>query len=49
MGKNLAANFFRSFSPEPWCDRRGRLTGNFLALRDFVGGTLHPRNILNLD
>jgi GT2 family glycosyltransferase len=49
MGKNLAANIFRSFSPEPWCDRRGRLTGNFMALQDFVGGKLHPRNILNLD
>lgn len=49
MGKNMIANLVRSLSPEPWCDRRGRLAGNLLALRDFFGGKLHPRNILNMD
>lgn len=49
MGKNLVANLFRSLNPEPWCDRRGRLAGNLKALQDFVGGKLHPRNILSLD
>lgn len=48
MAKNLAANLLRSVVPEPWCDRRGRLVGNLRALRDLVGGTLHPGNILNL-
>jgi hypothetical protein len=48
MGRNLAANLVRSLSPEPWCDRRGRLVGNLLAIGDFCRGKLHPLNILDL-
>jgi GT2 family glycosyltransferase len=48
MWRNLAANFARSIYPEPWIDRRGRLKGNFLALRDLVVGHLSPDRIMNL-
>jgi hypothetical protein len=47
MGKHLAANLIRSLNPEHWCHRRGRLAGNFMALRDFLRGKLHPSNILS--
>jgi GT2 family glycosyltransferase len=46
--RNLARNVTRSVRPEPWVDRRGRLLGNVLALKDLVRGTLAPENILNL-
>ncbi|MBV9561733.1 MAG: glycosyltransferase [Bradyrhizobium sp.] len=48
MWRNLAANFARSIYPEPWIDRRGRLKGNLLALRDLVVGHLSPDRIMNL-
>lgn len=48
MARNIAANLVKSVRPEPWCDRRGRMAGNFRALRDLAGGKLHPGNILNL-
>jgi len=46
--RNLAANVSRSFRPEPWIDRRGRLKGNWLALRDLVTGRISPQRILEL-
>jgi len=46
MWRNLAANLLRSFYPEPWIDRKGRLKGNFLALIDLLIGRLTPRRIL---
>lgn len=46
--RNFASNLVRSFNPEPWVDRRGRLHGNVLALRDFFTGRLDPRNILDM-
>ncbi|MDQ2643388.1 MAG: glycosyltransferase family 2 protein [Myxococcota bacterium] len=46
--RNVARNVTRSVRPEPWVDRRGRLLGNVLALKDLLRGTLAPENILNL-
>jgi hypothetical protein len=49
MGRNLLANLARSFHPEPWVDRKGRLKGNMLALIDLATGRLSPRRILQLE
>jgi GT2 family glycosyltransferase len=49
MGRNLLANLARSFYPEPWVDRKGRLKGNMLALIDLIVGRISPRRILQLD
>lgn len=46
--RSLAANGARLLRPEPWIDRRGRLIGNGLALRDILLGRLDPRRILEL-
>ena len=46
--RNVGANLLRSFSPEPWVDRRGRLFGNALGFVDFICGRLDPRRILTL-
>lgn len=46
--RNIASNLFWSLKPEPWVDRRGRLKGNLLAIRDFLSGRLDPRNILDM-
>lgn len=46
--RNLAANFARSFYPEPWIDRAGRLKGNCMALIDALKGVASPMKILNL-
>jgi hypothetical protein len=48
MAKNFARNLSRSLAPEPWVDRRGRLRGNLLALRDLLRGRLDPRHILQM-
>jgi hypothetical protein len=47
--RNIAANLVRSFWPEPWIDRRGRLKGNILALVDMLVGRISPGRILQLD
>jgi hypothetical protein len=44
--KNIASNLVRSLRPEPWVDRRGRLTGNALAVWDWVRGRVDPERIL---
>jgi GT2 family glycosyltransferase len=49
MWRNLAANLVRSFHPEPWIDRKGRLKGNMLALLDVARGDVSPHRILQLD
>ena len=49
MWRNLAANLVRSFHPEPWIDRKGRLKGNLLALVDMAIGRISPHRILQLD
>ncbi|WP_140986287.1 glycosyltransferase family 2 protein [Asticcacaulis tiandongensis] len=48
MAKNIAANLARSLKPEPWVDRKGRLSGNLLAIKDWIRGTIRPDNILKL-
>lgn len=48
MLRSLAANAARLLRPEPWIDRKGRLTGNWLAVRDIVIGRADPRRILEL-
>jgi GT2 family glycosyltransferase len=40
--RNVASNALRSFAPEPWIDRRGRLSGNLIGFWDFVRGRLTP-------
>ena len=47
--KNLLINAARSFWPEPFVDRRGRLLGNMRALFDLVRGRMAPERILELD
>jgi GT2 family glycosyltransferase len=48
MLRNLAANLARSFYPEPWVDRKGRLKGNILALIDIAIGRVSPLRIREL-
>lgn len=48
MGRNVAANIVRSFWPERYIDRWGRLRGNLLALSHVVRGKINPEHILNL-
>jgi GT2 family glycosyltransferase len=48
MWRNIAANMARSFFPEPWVDRKGRLKGNLLALMDMLKGRISPGRILQL-
>lgn len=48
MSKNIVANLVRSLKPEPWVDRKGRLSGNFLAITDWIRGTIRPDRILDL-
>ena len=48
MWRNIAANVARSFFPEPWVDRKGRLKGNVLALIDIARGRSSPGRILQL-
>lgn len=40
--RNVASNIVRSFAPEPWIDRRGRLRGNLIGFWDCVRGRLTP-------
>jgi GT2 family glycosyltransferase len=46
LSRNVAANFWRCFAPEPWVDRRGRLRGNAMAAMDLMCGRLDPRKIV---
>ena len=48
MMRNIAANTAKMLRPEPWVDRRGRLRGNLLALRDLIFGHITPLRILEL-
>jgi glycosyltransferase involved in cell wall biosynthesis len=45
---NMVMNVVRSTWPEPYVDRRGRLLGNILALRDLIVGRMVPERILDL-
>jgi GT2 family glycosyltransferase len=49
VSKNLLINAMRSFRPEPFVDRRGRLLGNMIALADVLRGRIAPERILELD
>lgn len=49
IAKNMAANFLKTFRPEPWVDRKGRMRGNWLAIRDVFSGRSHPGKILTLE
>lgn len=46
--RNVASNIVRSIAPEPWVDRRGRLSGNLIGLWDFVRGRLTPERAAKL-
>lgn len=48
MTSRCLKNLVLSLRPEPLIDRRGRLQGNGLALRDMFCGALHPTRILQL-
>jgi GT2 family glycosyltransferase len=48
IGRNMAMNAVRALWPEPYVDRRGRLIGNILALRDLASGRMVPERILDL-
>jgi GT2 family glycosyltransferase len=43
--QNIVSNLVRSIWPERDIDRRGRLVGNLLALRDLLNGTIDPERI----
>ncbi|MFX1695401.1 glycosyltransferase family 2 protein [Paraburkholderia sp. A1RO-1] len=40
--RNVASNVVRSLAPEPWIDRRGRLSGNLIGFWDCMRGRLTP-------
>lgn len=46
--RNLLSNTVRSFWPEPFIDRRGRLLGNMMALTDIVRGKIAPERVVTL-
>jgi hypothetical protein len=46
--RNFVANLAKSARPEPWVDRRGRLLGNFLAVKDLLTGRITPEKILDM-
>jgi GT2 family glycosyltransferase len=48
MARNVASNLARSLKPEPYVDRRGRLRGNLIAVRDLLRRRLVPERILEL-
>ncbi|MDT3685397.1 MAG: glycosyltransferase family 2 protein [Pseudorhodoplanes sp.] len=48
IGRNVAANFLRSFWSEPYVDRRGRLKGNLLAAYHLMQGRIEPEYILKI-
>ena len=47
--RNIASNLFRSISPEPFIDRRGRLIGNLRGIRDALLGRLEPERALGIN
>jgi GT2 family glycosyltransferase len=48
MGRNVIANIVRSFWPERYIDRWGRLKGNLLAASHVIRGKVNPEHILHL-
>ena len=48
MFRNVAANLAKSLWPEPYVDRRGRLSGNALAIAHIAMGRIEPEYILKI-
>jgi GT2 family glycosyltransferase len=48
MMRNVIANIWKFWRPEPWVDRKGRLHGNFLAFLDLLGRKISPMSITKL-
>lgn len=48
IASNMAMNMARFVRPEPHVDRRGRLRGNAIALRDLLLGRMTPERMLDL-
>jgi glycosyltransferase involved in cell wall biosynthesis len=48
MSRNIVANVAKTFRPEPYIDRAGRLKGNIRALLDLLAGRLSPKRVLSL-
>ena len=48
VSKNLLINAVRSFWPEPFVDRKGRLLGNIIAVADLFRGRIAPERVLEL-
>tara|TARA_Y100000296_G_scaffold53392_1_gene61162 strand:+ start:7117 stop:8004 length:888 start_codon:yes stop_codon:yes gene_type:complete len=46
VAQRIIANTVRSFPPEPWVDRSGRLKGNIKALFELIIGKASPKRIL---
>ncbi|MEM8629755.1 MAG: glycosyltransferase [Pseudomonadota bacterium] len=46
--RNFLSNHAKLFWPEPWIDRRGRVRGNWCAIRDLCLGKASPEKILSL-
>jgi len=46
MSRNVAANLLKTVRPEPWIDRKGRLSGNMRAIFDLIRGRLDPGNVV---
>ncbi|MHB8884750.1 MAG: glycosyltransferase family 2 protein [Methylovirgula sp.] len=46
--RNFISNLIRSMVPEPFIDRRGRLYGNLLAIRDVMQGHIEPERAAEL-
>lgn len=45
--RNFGSNHVKALRPEPWVDRKGRVAGNWRAVRDLVAGRLRPERILD--
>lgn len=42
IARNVLSNLARSVAPEPFVDRRGRLSGNLIAMREIATGCAQP-------
>lgn len=47
MTRNFGSNHVKALRPEPWVDRKGRVAGNWRAVKDMVTGQLRPDRILD--
>ena len=48
IGRHLLNNVLRSFNPENFIDRRGRMQGNLHGLADVLRGRIDPEHVLRL-